>query len=137
MSTKRSVPFEFFRPNEFMYFDTGRLAAFEKEIGNVAVVKVMQDIEENICSIGFILAACRIGLAHHYPNRPGAMEEAMDRYVDGGGLLLNPELLKTINRAFLATGLFGRAVADKAVRNETMTEEEVAEEVKNAETASE
>lgn len=141
MSTKKSIPFEFFRPNEFMYFDIERIAAFEKEIGGVPLVKAMEDMENKMCAVGFILAACRIGLAHHYSNRPGVMAEELDKYLDRGGSLFDVEFLSSINRAFFASGLFGKKIADKAVRNELNVPdaEEGAEatDEKNAEAASE
>lgn len=140
MSIKRSIPFEFFRPNEVMYFDIGRIAKLERELG-VPIITVMSQIEESICSAGFILAACRAGLAHHYRDKPGVMEECVNDYLERGGSLFDAEFLMSINRALVASGLFGKEIADKAVRNElnVVAEEESTEVVdeKNAETASE
>lgn len=140
MSTKKSIPFEFFRPNEFLYFDIGRIAKLERELG-VPIVTVMSQMEESICSVGFVLAALRSGLAHNYTDRPGVMEACIDDYIERGGSLFDADLLMTINRALFASGLFGKEIADKAIRNELSApaEEESAgmADEKNAEAASE
>lgn len=140
MSIKKSIPFEFFRPNEFMYFDIGRIAKLERELG-VPIVTVMSQMEESICSVGFVLAALRAGLAHSYTDRPGVMEAHIDDYLERGGSLFDSDLLMTINRAVFASGLFGKEIADKAIKNELsapaeVESAEVADE-KNAVTASE
>lgn len=136
MSTKKSIPFEFFRPNEFMFFDIGRMAKLEKELG-APIVTIMSQIEESISSIGFILAACRAGLAHHYPAGPGIMENYIDDYMERGGSLFDAELIMSISRALFASGLFGKEIAAKAIRNELNVPDAEEAEVKNAETASE
>lgn len=117
MSTKRSVPFEFFAQNQFIYFDIGRIAAVERETG-MPIINIISQIEESICGVGFILAACRAGLSHHYSNKPGVMEDILDNYLESGGKLFTVELLGAINRALLASGLFGKDIANKAVKNE-------------------
>lgn len=140
MSTKKSIPFEFFRPNEFMFFDIGRMANLEKELG-VPIITIMSQIEESIGSVGFILAACRAGLAHHYSTGHNVMENYIDDYMERGGSLFDAELIMSISRALFASGIFGKEIADKAIRNElnAAAAEESADtaEVKNAETASE
>lgn len=130
---KRSIPFEFFAPNQHMYFDLKRLADMERELGT-PIIRVMMEIEEATCGIGFITAACRAGLAHHYPNKPGIMENALDTYIEQGGSLFDSDFLLTINRALIASGLFGKDLADKAVKNELGSDEkaEAAAEEKNA-----
>lgn len=140
MSTKKSIPFEFFRPNEFMYFDVGRLANLEREI-KMPITVAMSQMEESIGSVGFILAACRAGLAHHYPAAPGAIEGHIDAYLEQGGSLFDTDFIMSISRALFATGLFGKEIADRAIRNELNAPAEDGSadtaEVKNAETASE
>lgn len=136
MSTKRSIPFEFFAPNQFMYFDLGRLAALERETG-APVLNVMGQIEESNCSISFIIAACRAGLAHHYSNKPGVMEAVLEKYLADGGLIFDPNFLGPINRALFASGLLGKKLADIAIKNEldTVDSEEITDvDEKNAET---
>lgn len=131
---KRSIPFEFFAPNQHMYFDLKRLADMERELGT-PIIRVMMEIEEATCGIGFITATCRAGLAHHYPNKPGIMENALDEYMERGGSLFDSDFLLSINRALIASGLFGKELADKAVRNEMGSGEEAeteSEKEKNA-----
>lgn len=120
---KRSIPFEFFAPNQHMYFDLKRLADMERELGT-SIIRIAMNIEEATCEIGFITAACRIGLAHHYSGKPGVMEDVLDKYLEDGGSLFDGEFLLSINRALIASGLFGKEMADKAVRNELGSDDE-------------
>lgn len=135
MSIKRSIPFEFFAPNQFIYFDLGRLAALERETGT-PVLNVMGQIEESMCSVGFVAAACRAGLAHHYSNKPGVMEEILDRYIENGGGIFDTAFLSAISRALIASGILGKELADKAVKDELdkAAEEAAADDEKNAQT---
>lgn len=118
MSIKRSIPFEFFAPNQFMYFDLQRLAAFEKETGRSVLNFLLQIEESSAVGISFIVAACRAGLAHHYSNKPGVMEDVLDTYIEDGGMIYNTDFLMSISHAFVASGIFGKKMADKAVKNE-------------------
>lgn len=133
MSTKRSIPFEFFAPNQFMYFDLGRLAALERELG-APIVSIVAEIEDGKCGVGFIVGVCRHGLAHHYPNKPGAIEKMLDKYIEDGGDIFDVEFLFAICRAILASGVFGKELADKAVKNELdkADEEAATDDEKNA-----
>lgn len=135
MSTKRSIPFEFFAPNQFMYFDLGRLAALERELG-APIVSIVAEIEDGKCGVGFIVGVCRHGLAHHYPNKPGAIEKMLDKYIEDGGDIFDVEFLFAICRAILASGVFGKELADKAIKNELdkADEESATDDEKNAET---
>lgn len=132
MSTKRSIPFEFFAPNQYMYFDLKRLAELERETGT-PVLNVMGQIEESMCSVAFVIAACRAGLAHHYPNKPGTMEQVLDKFLEDDGEIFDTAFLSAISRALIASGILGKHLADLAIKNElNIAVEDAAE--KNTET---
>lgn len=133
MGIKRSIPFEYFAPNQHMYFDLKRLADLERETAT-PVLSVMGQIEESMCSIGFVVAACRAGLSHHYSGKAGVIEAVIDTYMDNGGSIFDAKLLGSISRALIASGILGKDIADKAMRNEL--DEVISEDIdtKNAET---
>lgn len=130
---KKSIPFEFFAPNQFMYFDLKRLGDMEREL-NMSIVDIVRQPELGTVGMGFIVAACRHGLAHHYSARPGVIERIIESSMESPILLFNQDLIMAIYRALLASGILGKEIADKAISGDFgKTEEETQADEKNAE----
>lgn len=107
-----SVPFEFFAKNQFMYFDISRLAALEKITGR-SITKMFGN--EETTGVNFVIMACQIGLSHH--NFKTDYASLIEKYLDSGGKLSDLEI--AISSAILASGIFGKSIADRAVGKET------------------
>ena len=108
---KNSVPFEYFGENQFVYFDIERLAALEKLAGTSITVMCAGG---GNTGVNFVLNACMVGLAHHYHKATkedyrGFVEE----YLETGGTLSKLEI--DLSRAIVASGIYGKAAADKAL----------------------
>lgn len=62
---KKEVPFEFFEPGQYLYFDIGRLMQLEKLLGE-SLVKITERAANGDISLNFVVAALTVGLKHHY-----------------------------------------------------------------------
>lgn len=120
---KRSIPFEAFAPNQYIYFDIARMAAVERETGQ-GIVTLLIDMEDRRAPVSVLTALLRHGLAHHYRNKPGVIEKVIDQYHDDGNTIIGPEVMKPLLRAVLASGLMGKEIADKAILGDIEEEPE-------------
>lgn len=101
---KKTVPFELFGPNQYIYFDVLRLAELEKALG-VSIIKLIADQD---VSISFCIAALTVGLKHHYHKAtPTFYAEKMEEFFESGGTI--QDVAVPIIKAIVKSGLFGKA----------------------------
>lgn len=109
---KKSIPFEAFGANQFIYFDIERLAMLEK-ISGVSVTTLATSTAAT--GVNFVLHGCIVGLAHHYHKATREDYIAMiETYLENGGSLSKLEV--DLGRAIVASGIYGKDAADKAMK---------------------
>lgn len=105
---KKSVPFEVFGENQFIYFDIMRLAQLEQAMGR----SIFQIISSGEAGINFCLNALTVGLRHHYSKAsPQLFAEKIGKYLEEGGELDNIAVL--IVKAIILSGIFGKGITDE------------------------
>ena len=117
---KRTVPFEFFAPGQSVYFDTMRLVELEKLTGVSVMAMPAQTYHE---SIDFMLKACQVGLAHHYPN--ATLEDyatKIDLCLETGGSFY--DIGTVLGHAIVASGVFGKEATERAMEMYTAKDTE-------------
>ncbi|HBR33185.1 MAG TPA: hypothetical protein DD734_01015 [Firmicutes bacterium] len=127
---KKSIPFEVFGPNQFIYFDILRLAELERALGkSVNEILQRQDVGINFC-----LTALPIGLKHHYHKpTPALFAEKIEEHLAKEAASLD-DIATPIAKAILASGVFGKEIADRAMGvDEELAEEDEEAESKNVE----
>jgi len=117
----KSVPFELFAPNQYIYFDIVRLAMLEKALGE-PIPKIVANSE---AGINFCLNGLTVGLKHHYAKgSPQFFANKLTDYFDGGGSIEKVAL--PIIEAIVLSGIFGKVEEEedeiKNVPNTQMTE---------------
>lgn len=121
---KRTIPFEFFEKNQYMYFDIQRLAMLEKMTGQ-SVGAMQTGIGGVGAGLHFVLCACVIGLAHHnYKASLDDYAKKIDDFIDDGGMF--SKLEEEVGRAIVASGIYGKKTADiiLGLKPETETTDE-------------
>ena len=122
---KKSIPFEVFGPNQYIYFDILRLAELEGALG----CSINDIIQRQDAGVKFCLTALPIGMKHHYHKPTSAFfAEKIEEHLAKDGASLD-DIAVPIVKAILASGVFGKEVADRAMG----MEEELAEEDEEAE----
>lgn len=117
---KKSIPFEFFAPNQFVYFDIERLALLEK-ISGTTITKMAAG--GGATGIVFVLQACQVGLAHHYHNAtPEDYVKMIEEYLEKDGNISTLEM--ALGRAIVASGIYGKEAANRAMGKITKEGEE-------------
>jgi len=117
---KKSIPFEFFVPNQFVYFDIERLALLEK-ISGTTITKMAAG--GGATGIVFVLQACQVGLAHHYHNAaPEDYIKMIEEYLEKGGNISTLEM--ALGRAIVASGVYGKDASDRALGKNIKKDEE-------------
>jgi len=117
---KKSIPFEFFAPNQFVYFDIERLALLEK-ISGTTITKMAAG--GGATGIVFVLQACQVGLAHHYHNAtPEDYVKMTEEYLEKDGNISTLEM--ALGRAIIASGIYGKEAANRAMGKITKEGEE-------------
>ena len=112
----KSVPFELFAQNQYIYFDIVRLAMLEKALGE-PIPKIVANSE---AGINFCLNGLTIGLKHHYSKAsPQLFANKLSDYFDAGGSIEKVAL--PIIEAIVLSGIFGK-----------VDEDEEEDEIKNA-----
>lgn len=103
----KSIPFEVFGSNQFLYFDIKRLMRLEQLLGkSVSNIVATHDI-----SLNFIVNAVMVGLSHHSKESAAQWSVKVEHFFDDGGSI--EELAVPIIQAVIASGIFGR------IENET------------------
>lgn len=119
---KRSIPFEFFGKNQYMYFDIQRLAMLEKLTGQ-SVGAMGSGIGGAGGGLHFVLCACVVGLSHH--NHKASINDyaaKIDDFIDAGGLF--SEIEEEVGRAIVASGIYGKKAADIVLGLDTESEDD-------------
>ncbi len=112
---KKSIPFEFFAPNQFVYFDIERLALLEK-ISGTTITKMAAG--GGATGIIFVLQACQVGLAHHYHKAtPDDYVKMIEDHLEKGGNISTLEM--ALGRAIVASGIYGKEAANRAMGKNT------------------
>lgn len=126
---KKSIPFEVFGPNQYIYFDILRLAELERALGR----SINEILQRQDAGINFCLTALPIGLKHHYHKpTPAFFAEKIEEHLAKDGSSLD-DIAVPIVKAILASGVFGKEVADRAMGvEEELDEEDEEAEPKNA-----
>lgn len=103
---KKSIPFEVFGENQYLYFDIQRLMRLEQLLGkSISNVVASQDI-----TIDFVIKSLMVGLAHHNRDNVSQWTAKVEKYFEDGGSI---ELLaEPILRAVIASGIFGKLDAE-------------------------
>lgn len=108
----KSVPFELFAPNQYIYFDIARLAMLEKALG-VPIPKIIANSEAGIT---FCLQGLTVGLRHHYPKgSPQFFAEKLSTYFESGGSIEKVAL--PIVEAIVVSGIFGKVDDEEEEKN--------------------
>lgn len=116
----KSVPFEFFAPNQFVYFDIERLALLET-ISGTTITKLAAG--GGATGIVFVLQACQVGLAHHYHKATrDDYVKMIEDYLERGGTVSTLEIV--LGRAIIASGIYGKHAADRALGKKAEEKEE-------------
>lgn len=109
---KKSVPFEVFGANQFIYFDIMRLAQLEQAMGR----SIYQIISGGEAGINFCLNALTVGLRHHYSKAsPQLFAEKIGEYLEEGGEL--DDIAVLIVKAIILSGIFGKEIMDDDKEN--------------------
>jgi hypothetical protein len=111
---KKTIPFELFGANQYIYFDILRLVELEKMYGS-SIIKL---VAEQDVSINFCLSALVIGMKQHYHKAtPVFFAEKLEKYLeDGGGI---NDVITPIVQAIISSGLFGKSDSeDEIEKNE-------------------
>lgn len=112
---KKSIPFEFFAPNQFVYFDIERLALLET-ISKTTITKMAG--EGGATGIVFVLQACQVGLAHHYHKATqDDYVKMIEDHLEKGGTISSLEMV--LGRAIVASGIYGKEAANRAMGKKT------------------
>lgn len=112
---KKSIPFEFFAPNQFVYFDIERLALLET-ISGTTITKMAG--EGGATGIVFVLQACQVGLAHHYHKATqDDYVKMIEDHLEKGGNISTLEMV--LGRAIVASGIYGKEAANRAMGKKT------------------
>lgn len=112
---KKSIPFEFFAPNQFVYFDIERLALLET-ISGTTITKMAG--EGGATGIVFVLQACQVGLAQHYHKATqDDYVKMIEDYLEKGGTISTLEMV--LGRAIVASGIYGKEAANRAMGKKT------------------
>jgi len=110
---RRCIPFNYFEPDQDIYFDIDRLELLEAMTGTT-VTKMAVDRDNT--GIGFVKKALAIGLAHHYTDTKLTAEKIgrmIEKHLDNGGTLSQLEL--AVGKAIIASGIYGKTAADRAI----------------------
>ena len=115
----KSVPFELFAPNQYIYFDITRLAMLEKALGE-PLPKIIANSE---AGINFCLHGLTFGLKHHYAKAsPQFFAEKLSEYFESGGSI--EKVAVPIIEAIIVSGIFGKVDEEdekNAVSAQSMT----------------
>lgn len=112
---KRTVPFEIFGPNQHLMFDIRRLAVLEDALKK----PISEVIDSQNVGVSFALTALPIAMSQHYRNADFAT--MIEDYLDKPGTSFN-DIAVPLVKALLASGLLGKAVADRAAGIEVKDE---------------
>lgn len=98
----KSIPFEVFGSNQYLYFDIKRLMRLEQLLGrSISNIVATHDI-----SLNFIVNAAMVGLSHHSKETAAQWTVKVEQFFDGGGSI--EELAVPIIQAIIASGIFGK-----------------------------
>lgn len=105
---KKSVPFEVFGENQYLYFDIQRLMRLEQLLGkSISNVVASHDI-----TLDFIVKSLMVGLSHHSRDNVSQWTAKVEKYFEDGGSI---ELLaEPIMRGIIVSGIFGPIVDTEA-----------------------
>lgn len=100
---RKTIPFEVFGPNQYLYFDIKRLMKLEEVLGkSIANIVARHEI-----TINFIVAGLMIGLSHHSKDTSAQWGAKVEKYFeDGRGDI--ETLALPILQAIVASGIFGK-----------------------------
>lgn len=116
---KKTIPFELFEPNQYIYFDILRLAEFEKALG----MSIIEIVKRQEAGLNFCLTALPIVLKHHYfKATPLFFAEKIEEYLEKGGSL--EEIALPIIKAIFASGVFGKEVNQQVNGDMEVTQEQ-------------
>ncbi|HBR28589.1 MAG TPA: hypothetical protein DD789_04005 [Firmicutes bacterium] len=117
---KKTIPFEIFGANQSIYFDILRLAELEKALG----CSINDIIQRQDAGVHFCLAALPIGMKQHYHKPTAAFfAEKIEEHLATEGASLD-DIAVPIVKAILASGIFGKEVADRAISVDGELDEE-------------
>lgn len=118
---KKTVPFEFFEPGQYLYFDTMRLVQLEKLLGKSLIKILGEAVNNQDLGLDFALAGISIGLKHHYPRATEQFfAEKLDTYFENGGTI--PDLVAPILEAVVSLWDKGKGASEKNVEEVQKTE---------------
>ena len=99
---KKTIPFEVFGPNQYLYFDIKRLMKLEQLLGkSISNVIATHDI-----TLGFIINALMVGLAQHSNETAAQWTAKVEKFFDDGGSI--EDLGVPLIKAIIASGIFGK-----------------------------
>ena len=103
---KKSIPFEIFGANQYIYFDIKRLMKLEQLLGkSISNIVATHDV-----TLNFIVNSLMVGMSQHYKETAPQWTERVEKFFDGGGSI--EELGVPIIRAVIASGIFGKIEAE-------------------------
>ena len=104
---KKSIPFETFGPNQFIYFDIKRLMRLEQLLGkSISNILATHDI-----TISVLVNALMVGLSHHSKDNAAQWTEKVEEFFDAGGSI--DDIGVPVIQAIVASGIFGKIEADE------------------------
>lgn len=103
---KKSIPFEAFGQNQFIFFDIKRLMQLEQATGR----SVQSIIASGDVSLSFIINGLAVGMRQHYKDGAAAWTERIQKHFDDGGNI--DDIGVPLIRAILASGIFGKSEED-------------------------
>lgn len=104
---KKSIPFEVFGHNQFIYFDIKRLMRLEQLLGkSISNIVATHDI-----TINFIVNSLMVGLAQHSKDNAAQWTDKVKEFFDAGGSI--EDLGVPIIEAIIASGIFGKIEEEK------------------------
>ncbi len=103
---KKTVPFEVFGANQFIYFDINRLMRLEQLLGkSITHIVAVHDI-----TIDFLVKSLMVGLSHHSRDNAAQWTNKLKKFFGGGGSI--EELAEPILLAIIGSGIFGKIETD-------------------------
>ena len=108
---KKTIPFEVFGANQFIYFDINRLMRLEQLLGkSITHIVAVHDI-----TIDFLVKSLMVGLSHHSRDNAAQWTNKLKKFFDDGGSI--EELAEPILLAIIGSGIFGKIETDDDKEN--------------------
>ncbi len=107
MTMRKSIPFEAFGENQYIYFDIQRLIRLEQLVGkSITQIVASQDI-----TIDFVIKSLMVGLSHHSKDNVSQWTQKLSKFFDEGGSI--EAIAEPVVAAIISSGIFGKIEGDE------------------------